>query len=57
MGMGDAGVGVNIIPRWDYMTWGINEWSMPIGERDNSVYGLRAGSQVWKGEDGKGKTQ
>ena len=28
-----------------------------IGERDNSVYGLRAGSQVWKGENGKAKTQ
>ena len=28
-----------------------------IGERDNSVYGLRAGSQGWKGEDGKAKTQ
>ena len=29
----------------------------PIGERDNSVYGMRAGSQGWKGEDGKAKTQ
>ena len=28
-----------------------------IGERDNSVYGMRAGSQGWKGEDGKAKTQ
>ena len=32
-------------------------WKAPIGERDNSVYGLRAGSQGWKGEDGKAKTQ
>ena len=28
-----------------------------IGERGNSVYGMRAGSQGWKGEDGKAKTQ
>ena len=24
--MGDAGVGANIIPGWDYMTGGVNEW-------------------------------